>query len=179
MAAAIEFPFLLEELDGLNVETKPMFGARGVYVDGKIVFIMRDRPTSVNDNGVWLATTGEHHASLLTDFPAMRSIELFGPGPTGWQVLPVDSDDFEDSVLRACRFVRGGDPRIGKIPKRPVRRASLKKKPGANKKSGVTAAKSPPPKRKRPRSDSLQTKPRRRGNKPGFRPRRRGWIPGF
>ncbi len=137
MAALIEFPFLLEELEDLNVETKPMFGARGVYVDGKIVFIMRNRPTSVNDNGVWLATTGEHHASLLVDFPAMRSIEVFGPGPTGWQVLPLDSEDFEESVLRACQLVRGGDPRIGKIPKRAVRRAPKKaaKKKTASKKA--------------------------------------------
>lgn len=134
-----------------------MFGARGIYVDGKIVFIMRDRPTSVNDNGVWLATTGEHHASLLSDFPAMRSIELFGPGPTGWQVLPIDSDDFEDSVLRACQFVRNGDPRIGKIPKRPVSHAPAKKKIGkkkfskaAEKKTGVTAVKTSAVRKKSP-----------------------------
>lgn len=132
MARPIEFPFILEELEGLALETKPMFGARGVYVDGKIVFILRDRPTSIEDNGVWLATTPEHHASLASEFPSMRSIALFGPGVTGWQVLPIDSEDFEESALRACRLVRSGDPRIGKISarrvsKKPARDAAAKK----------------------------------------------------
>lgn len=117
-----DFDFIFEELDGLMVETKPMFGARGIYVDGKIVFITRQRDSSPEDNGVWLATTGEHHASLKEDFPSMRSIALFGPGPTGWQVLPIDSEDFEESVVKACRFVRLADPRIGKIPQRALRR---------------------------------------------------------
>lgn len=118
----MEFEFIMDELDGLNVVTKPMFGARGVYVDGKIVFILRDRPTSPADNGVWLATTLEHHESLREDFPMMRSLELFGPGPTGWQNIPLDSDDFEEAVTKACRLVRAGDIRIGKIPKKALRR---------------------------------------------------------
>ena len=139
MAAPIEFPFLLEELEGLIIETKPMFGARAVYADGKIVFIMRDRPTYTADNGVWLATTVEHHASLQRDFPIMRSIGVFGPGPTGWQVLPLDSEDFEDSVVRACRMVRAGDPRIGKIP---ARRRTGKKKANASAKKAPARKKS-------------------------------------
>ena len=146
----------------MNVETKPMFGARGVYVGGKIVFIMRDRASSVEDNGVWLATTPEHHESLRRDFPSMRSIAVFGPGVTGWQVLPLDSEDFEDAVLRACRFVRSGDPRIGKIPAArrmakkalasPLKKSTspLKKSTApAKKRSGVRSGKKSPPKNKR------------------------------
>lgn len=127
MTGYAEFGFILDEFEGLNVVTKPMFGARGVYVDGKIVFILRDRPTSPADNGVWLATTPEHHESLRAEFPNMRSLEMFGPGPTGWQNLPLDSDDFEEAVLKACRFVRAGDQRIGKIPKKSLRRKPQKK----------------------------------------------------
>lgn len=47
----------------------------------------------------------------------MRSIKVLGAGGTGWQVLPSDANDFEDSVLRACAIVRAGDVRIGKVPK--------------------------------------------------------------
>lgn len=114
---SIPFDFVLEELERLQPYTKPMFGCRSVYVGDQIVLILRQKDTGKADNGVWLATTGEHHASLKKDFPNMRSIEAFGPGPTGWQVLPEDSDDFEESVLKACRFVLNGDPRIGKVPK--------------------------------------------------------------
>jgi hypothetical protein len=111
------FEFVLDELEDLDPITKPMFGAIGVYVRDAIVLILRDRPKSTCDNGVWLATTAEHHASLKKDFPSMRSIEVFGPGPTGWQVLPSDADDFEESALRACELIKKSDPRIGKIPK--------------------------------------------------------------
>jgi hypothetical protein len=118
----MEFSFIFEELADLGIESKPMFGARGVYFDGKIVFILRDRPSSPRDNGMWLATTSEHHASLLQDFPEMRSIELFGPGPTGWQNIPLENEDFEESALKVCRLIRARDPRIGKIPKKSIRR---------------------------------------------------------
>lgn len=114
---SIPFEFVLEELAKISPTTKPMFGAYGVYVESKIVFILRDRPSSPEDNGVWLATIGEHHKSLQKIFPNMRSLKLFGPGATGWQILPLDADDFEESVLKACQMVLKNDLRIGKIPK--------------------------------------------------------------
>ena len=87
------------------------------YVKDKIVLITRDKPVPSPDNGVWLATTEEHHQSLRRDFPNMRSIQVLGKKVTGWQVLPADADDFEEAALRACELVLAGDPRIGKIPK--------------------------------------------------------------
>ena len=93
-----------------------MFGCLAVYVGEKIVSILRDKDTEVQDNGVWLATTSEHHDSLLRHFPSMRSIRLLGKRITGWQVLPMDSPDFEESAQRACEAILAGDPRIGKIP---------------------------------------------------------------
>ncbi|CAN5706492.1 hypothetical protein BH10BDE1_BH10BDE1_02820 [soil metagenome] len=131
----MEFNFIFEELSDLDIESKPMFGARGVYYDGKIVFILRDRPSSPQDNGLWIATTGEHHESLRNEFPEMRSIELFGPGPTGWQNIPLESETFEESALRICELIRARDPRVGKIPKKSIRR---KKK--SAKKVSVTLA---------------------------------------
>lgn len=38
--------------------------------------------------------------SLRREFPRMRSIHLFGKKVTGWQVLPVDAPDFEESAVR-------------------------------------------------------------------------------
>jgi Fic family protein len=80
--------------------------------------ILREKDKSRKDNGVWLATTTEHHASLAKEFPSMRSISLFeSRGPTGWQNLPAESDDFEESVTRVCQLIKKNDPRLGKIPK--------------------------------------------------------------
>ena len=108
-----------------------MFGCLAVYVQDKIVLILRDKPDHAADNGVWLATTEEHHPSLRREFPNMRSIKVLGKKVTGWQVLPADAEDFEEAALRACDFVLTGDPRIGKVP--GARRTS---RPGTRKAAG-------------------------------------------
>ncbi len=125
--AKLPFDFVLQELAQLEPYTRPMFGCHSVYVEDKIVFILRERGSPPSDDGVWIATTQEHHASLRRELPALRSITvLAGGGVTGWQMLPADSDDFEDSVLHACALVLAGDHRIGKVPKarkRPAKKA--------------------------------------------------------
>lgn len=120
----IPHEFVLEALSELSPRTNPMFGCLAVYVGVKIVLILRDKGDAKADNGVWLATTVEHHESLRREFPAMRSIRVLGKELTGWQVLPVEAPDFEESALRACELIIQRDPRIGKIPK--ARRKSKK-----------------------------------------------------
>jgi len=114
--------FVLDALAPLSPWTRPMFGCLAVYVEEKIMLILRDKPTQAADNGVWLATTEEHHQSLRQEFPNMRSIQVFGKKVTDWQVLPADTKDFEEAAMRACELVLAGDPRIGKVP--GARRAS-------------------------------------------------------
>jgi len=108
--------FVLDAIAELSPRTHPMFGCLAVYVEEKIVLILRDKGGADADNGVWLATTQEHHASLRGEFPNMRSIQVFGKEVTGWQVLPADAPDFEEAALRACELVAARDPRIGKVP---------------------------------------------------------------
>ncbi len=110
--------FVLEALAPLSPWTRPLFGCLAVYTGEKIVLALRDKEQSPADNGVWLATTEEHHESLRREFPAMRSIQVFGTEVTGWQVLPAEAADFEEAALRACELIAAGDPRIGKIPRR-------------------------------------------------------------
>lgn len=111
----IPFSFVLDELDELAPTTRLMFGTTAVYVGPRIVLALRDRGTV--DDGVWVATTAEHHASLRRELPSLRSIAVFGPGESGWQVIPVAGETFEDEVLRVCAMVRKADPRVGKTPK--------------------------------------------------------------
>jgi len=108
--------FVLEALDSLSPYTRSMFGCLAVYVGEKIVLILRDKEKNADDNGVWLATTVEHHESLRREFPNLRSIGVLGKAVTGWQVLPADAPDFEEAALRACELVVAGDARIGKVP---------------------------------------------------------------
>lgn len=78
---------------------------------------LRDKKEHPVDNGIWLATSHEHHIDLRKDFPSLRSIKIFGTKESGWQVLPKSAADFEESVIKACQLILKGDPRIGKIPK--------------------------------------------------------------
>lgn len=133
--APIPFSMVLDELAPLAPWTRPMFGCTAVYVGDKIVFILRERPSSPADNGVWLATTKEFHASLRAILPSLRSIEVLGAAVTGWQVLPAASEGFEEAVLLACGLVLAGDPRIGKIPKAKAKAASRVRRPRAPRRS--------------------------------------------
>jgi hypothetical protein len=132
--------FVLDALACLRPTTRLMFGCLAVYVEEKIVVILRDGADSPQDNGVWLATAAEHHESLQRDFPSMRSIQLFGRQITHWQVLPLDEPDFEEAALRACGFIIAADPRIGKTPKK-------RGKPRAVAKRSMNRSKAAPPKK--------------------------------
>ena len=124
---AVPHEFVLDAVAHLSPTTRPMFGCLAVYVQEKIVLILRDKPNETADNGVWLATTAEHHESLRRDFPNMRSVRILGKEVTGWQVLPSDAPDFEEAALRACELITARDPRIGKIPKSRRTRARMNK----------------------------------------------------
>jgi hypothetical protein len=118
----IAFAFVVEALEQpdspLPMTIRPMFGCHAVYIGDKIVLILRERTDHQKDNGIWIATTLEHHKALKKDFPTLRSIEIFGPGPTGWQVLPSKDEAFEEDALKLVRLVLKEDLRIGKIPKK-------------------------------------------------------------
>ena len=128
--------FVLDAILSLSPEIRPMFGCTAVYVRDKIVLILRDRTDETADNGVWLATTAQHHASLRREFPNMRSLKEFGKRVTDWQVLPADAPDFEEAALRACELIIARDPRIGKVP---LSRSTGKSKPRNPKNLGARA----------------------------------------
>jgi hypothetical protein len=119
MATKIPFEFVIENLISLNPRVKPMFGAFAVYVGEKIILILRNKENHEEANGVWIATSKEHHASLKKDFPSMCSVYLLSDGKaeTDWQMLQLSADDFESSVMQLCELILKGDKRIGRIPK--------------------------------------------------------------
>lgn len=143
----VPFEFILDAISPLSPRTRPMFGCVAIYLGDKIVFVLRDKPAHSDDNGLWLATTQEHHESLRREFPNMRSIRLLGKEVTGWQLLPADAPDFEEAALRACKLILARDTRIGKVPK-PRRASRLKsKQDGFESRAAVTRL---PSKRRKP-----------------------------
>ena len=119
---AVPHEFVLDALTELEPWTRHMFSCLAVYVGEKILLALRDRPNYTGDNGIWIATTIEHHKSLKQELPNMRSIGVLGKDATGWQILPADAPDFEESAFHVCELILDGDPRIGKNPKSKKRR---------------------------------------------------------
>ncbi len=150
----VPYEFVLEAIAPLSPETRPMFGCLAIYVGEKIVLILRDKPTYIADNGVWLATSEEHHASLRSEFPNMRSIGLLGKKVTGWQVLPVDAPDFENAALHACDLVLATDPRIGKVPASRRRSKAASRRVRNSSQPGSSGSSSKSPKKKSGRESS-------------------------
>src|SRR5215472_17456782 len=74
---SIPHEFVIDAITALSPETRSMFGCLAVYVEEKIVLILRDKRDESADNGVWRATTEEHHNSLRREVPNMRSIQVF------------------------------------------------------------------------------------------------------
>jgi hypothetical protein len=115
----IPYAFVLDELDGVYTLRRPMFGAHALYRDEKIVLILNQGENHPKDNGVWVATLPEHHASLRQELPSLRRIFLFSDDgkETAWQNIPESSPNFEEEVLHVCELIRKRDPRVGKVPK--------------------------------------------------------------
>ena len=145
-AKPVPHAFVLDALAPADPWTRPMFGCTAIYVEEKIVLILRDKPGGA-DNGVWIATSREHHTSLREVLPSLQSVSVLGPGVTGWQMLPHEGDRFEEEALAAVRMILAGDPRIGKVP--AVKRPKAAKK-AAKKTAKKTVKKAAPARKKAP-----------------------------
>ena len=114
------YPFILEALDPLHPEVKPMFSGYAVYLGDKIVCMLRDRPTYPEDNGLWLVfseTADLTHKSIRKDFPSLRPIGRIGGVISHWLLIPADSPNFESEALHTCDLLLKHDLRLGRIPK--------------------------------------------------------------
>lgn len=113
----IAFDFVIEQLYSRHPQVKPMFGAHGVYIDNKIICILRKRESYPNDNGIWIASPSENHESLKTLIPVLRKIEMFDENASDWLLIPFDDEEFETYANTFCSLVLHGDLRIGKVSK--------------------------------------------------------------
>jgi len=110
----IPFDFIFDYLMSLDIQVKPMFGMWALYLDDKIMLILRQRDKNPKSNGVWIATSKEFHTSLRKEIPSLNAITL---NETEWQLISEESKDFEISVRKVCELILNKDIRIGRIPK--------------------------------------------------------------
>lgn len=98
---------------------RAMFGARAVYLDGKLAlaFCARMEPW----RGVLVCTERAEQASLRAAFPSL----IPHPILTKWLYLAEEVDDFERVAAQLVGLVRRRDPRIGIVP--PPKKSSGRK----------------------------------------------------
>ncbi|MBI2512871.1 MAG: hypothetical protein HYV96_12905 [Opitutae bacterium] len=97
---------------------RAMFGAKAVYLDGKIVLCCStgEEPWC----GVLVPTDRAHHDALRAEFPALVVHSVLGK----WLYLPESADAFERTATALVGLIRRRDPRIGVVPKSKKRRAT-------------------------------------------------------
>lgn len=143
----IAYEFVLDQLAPAHPTTRAMFGSTGVYLDERVVFILRQKGDA--DDGVWIAYEPEREAEVLAAFPSAARISRV-PNARGWRKLAAASPSFEDDVLKACRIARTSDGLLGKIPLRqakkkrvvaPATKAAGSAKPRSTRRSESASAK--------------------------------------
>lgn len=113
------FPFVVDALAPLHPEVRRIFSGFGIYVGDKIVLMLRDRPTSPDDNGLWIVlseSVDPEDKQLRKEFPSLRKIGLLGGKIGHWLLIPSDGPNFESEALHACDLVLQRDTRVGRIP---------------------------------------------------------------
>jgi hypothetical protein len=118
MSKPIPYNFVFDYLPG-HIVVKPIFGMHYIYLNKKIMLVLRKAGKNLDLNGVWVATSTEHHQSLQEDVPALADFILDNGDKhdSGWRLIREDDDDFESAVIRICELISHGDQRIGRITK--------------------------------------------------------------
>lgn len=102
-----------------SFELRSMFGAKAVYIGGKMQFCFM--PKEEPWRGVLVCTEKANQPSLIEEFPVLR------PHPVlpKWLYLSESSESFESTATRLVALVRKHDTRIGIVAK--PKRAKLAK----------------------------------------------------
>lgn len=112
----------LEMLPGFVLRS--MFGAKAVYLDGKIVFCFSDGKEPWR--GMLVCTDRDRQPALQTQFPSL----VVHPVLTKWLYLPESADSFERDAAALVALAKKRDVRIGVIPKpRKKKRRALGERP--------------------------------------------------
>ncbi len=128
----IPYDFILEELAGLDLHTKPMFGCTAIYIGSKIMLILRKKEKMDLDTGIWVCIPDESVQEIKLKFPMLKGVTFFENENSAWQCLGETEEDFEELCLKFCSLIKKGDPRIGRIPKAKKLKSKLKSKKKKN-----------------------------------------------
>jgi len=89
---------------------RSMFGAKAVYLDGKLMlcFTSGQEPW----NGVLVCTDRAHQPSLVTEWPDLVPHSVLPK----WLYLSAEAEGFDRVAPRLVELARRRDPRLGVVP---------------------------------------------------------------
>lgn len=115
MANPIPYEFVFDYLPG-NIIVKKMFGMHYIYLQRRIMMILRLRLNEPEFNGLWVATNKSHHESLQRDVPDLGPFFWAENEQRGnWLLIQDGVDGFEEAAIKVCKLISHGDPRIGNL----------------------------------------------------------------
>ncbi len=115
MTKPTPFDFVFDYLP-TGIMVKKMFGMHYIYLGKKIMLILRRSDKQPEWNGVWVATSKEHHQSLKSNVPELGPFIMDGDDRhSNWLLLQNDTEDFEGAAIKVCELIAHGDARIGKV----------------------------------------------------------------
>ena len=87
-----------------------------IYLGKRIMIILRRSNNQPELNGVWVATSKNHHESLKNNVPELGNFFINNDERHGnWLFLQDTADDFEGAAIKVCELILHGDPRIGRL----------------------------------------------------------------
>lgn len=89
---------------------KDMFGCQGIYLFGRLVFVLAARAEPWN--GLFVCTSHRFHSSLIREHPCLRAHPVLGK----WLYLPQTHNAFEENASKLVLRALENDSRIGVEP---------------------------------------------------------------
>lgn len=91
-----------------------MLGCYGLFVDQKLLMLLRERENEPEFNGIFIATQPQFFDALQNDIHTSNmTFDLDGVGHS-WIFLSEDLEDFHEKLQKTCDMIKANDERIGK-----------------------------------------------------------------
>ncbi len=110
----VPYNFVLRYLYPVRPRIKKMLGCYGLYLDKKLLLLLRDRENQPEFNGIFVATQPEFFDNLQNELHVSNMIFDIDGAPHTWIFLSEDLEDFDEKVKKACELIKVNDKRIGK-----------------------------------------------------------------
>lgn len=110
----LPYDFILKCLYPVRPKVRKMLGCYGLFINKKLLLLLRDRENQPEFNGVFIATQPQFFDALQMEIHASKMDFDLDGAPHTWIFLSEDLPDFDEKVKKVCEMIKADDLRIGK-----------------------------------------------------------------